>query len=86
MFTQRHYIKVAATIKATADRIHDENDIERGAQLRGVRRTAAHFAEMFADDNPRFDQRRFLTACGYGAQPTLDEIDRDYRDGEWEGL
>jgi hypothetical protein len=31
-----------------------------------VRAMAADFAQMFAEDNPRFDSARFATACGLG--------------------
>ena len=41
--------------------------ISRKAQLRAVRRTAAHLADALGKDNARFDAGRFLTACGYGA-------------------
>jgi hypothetical protein len=37
------------------------------AQLRGVRRAAAHICDALAADNPRFDPTQFLKACGYGA-------------------
>jgi hypothetical protein len=45
-----------------------KNAIEhsRDVQLRGVRGAAARIAEFLMEDNPRFDVRRFLTACGYG--------------------
>jgi hypothetical protein len=52
--------------------------ISHKAQLRGVRRTAAHLADALGKDNPRFDAGRFLTACGYGpitmnpSDPALD--------------
>jgi hypothetical protein len=36
-------------------------------QLRGVRRVAAQLATVLAAENPKFNQQRFLTACGYGA-------------------
>ena len=62
--TRKDYELIAAAIVATRNRIgmteHDQVD-----QLRGVRRTAAHLAEALATDNPRFDQVRFLKACGY---------------------
>ena len=41
--------------------------ISHKAQLRGVRRAAAHLADALGKDNERFDAGRFLTACGYGA-------------------
>lgn len=73
--TRKDYINIAAAILATQTRIRNDargtSDMDaadaRDYQLRGVRRAAAHLAEFLADDNPRFDQGRFLTACGYGA-------------------
>lgn len=71
--TRKDYVNIAAAILATQTRIRNEHAIVAGAieergmeQLRGVRRTAAHLCEFLADDNPRFDKARFLTACGYG--------------------
>lgn len=78
--TRKDYVNIAAAIRATQDRVRSEfneesrggyiSDMERDegqAQLRGVRRAAAHLADTLSRDNPRFDVGRFLTACGYGA-------------------
>jgi hypothetical protein len=73
--TRKDYINIAAAIRATQERIkgdaernhRDRRDGGHLEQLRGVRRTAAHLADFLAEDNPRFDQARFLTACGYGS-------------------
>lgn len=71
--TRKDYVLIAAAVVATQDRIKTQHAIVAGAitdegkeQLRGVRRTAAHLCDALAKDNPTFDQRRFLTACGYG--------------------
>jgi len=56
------YYMVAAAIRATQDRIGEDS-----LQLRGVRRTACHISVAFAENNPNFDQVRFLKQCGYGA-------------------
>ena len=68
--TRKDYINIAAAILAAQARIKNNTPTtgpERGAQLRGVRRAAAHLADFLAQDNPRFDKGRFLTECGYGA-------------------
>ncbi len=36
-------------------------------KLAGVRKAAAHLCVALAENNERFDQYRFLKACGYGA-------------------
>lgn len=76
---RKDYINAAAAaVVAAQTRIRNEpipadvdpqlHIIKRDAQLRGVRRTAAHLADFFADDNPTgFDVQLFLTNCGYGA-------------------
>jgi hypothetical protein len=80
--TRKDYINIAAAIRATQARINadfeqrlrkrfeqngwEQLDNDKQEQLRGVRRAAAHLADFLADDNPRFDQGRFLTECGYG--------------------
>jgi len=67
----KYYSMVAAAIRATQDRIEGEKvngDLAQSRnQLRGVRRTATHISETFAENNPNFDQVRFLKQCGYGA-------------------
>jgi hypothetical protein len=69
--TRKDYQLIAKAISDTQSRIHglceaaDDTPIE--AQLRGVRRAAAHLADALAQDNPAFKAATFLTACGYGA-------------------
>lgn len=46
--TRRDYIKVAAIIKARGADVDLAND----------------FADLFEEDNERFDRERFLAACG----------------------
>ena len=80
--TRKDYINIAAAILATQTRIKAEYEgLDRMGRAMhfatvGVRRTAEHLAEFLADDNPRFDKARFLTACGYGASVprSVDEI------------
>ncbi len=64
----KYYSMVAAAIRATQERIFGNGGNEHTLeQLRGVRRTACHISQAFAENNPNFDQVRFLKQCGYGA-------------------
>ncbi len=53
----RHYATIAAVIKGRIEPVPDGH------------LTSKHVAEIFAQElaatNPRFDRRRFLTACGF---------------------
>jgi hypothetical protein len=65
------YDKIAAAIVLTQERINTSNGAwmtqqMKEAQLRGVRRAAAHLTDALKDE-PGFDPTRFLSACGYGA-------------------
>jgi hypothetical protein len=51
MSTRKHFIAVAATVSAIADK----NERQKQAEFQ---------AQIFAADNPRFDKGRFLSACG----------------------
>ncbi len=67
--TTKYYSMVAAAIRAADARI-DATKIQGSTyaeQHRGVRRAATHISEAFAENNPNFDQVRFLKQCGYGA-------------------
>jgi hypothetical protein len=70
--TRRDFIMLSTALRAAHARINDDQSLnndnyERTAQLRGVRRAAAAIADAITKDNPTFDARRFLTDCGYGA-------------------
>ena len=56
--SKRHYEQIAATFKARADA---EDDSARGA----MRWLARDLAQLFKKDNERFDESRFLKACGF---------------------
>lgn len=60
--TRKDYELIAAVKQTKAN-----TSISEQEQNRGVRRTAAMLADFLADENPRFDAQRFLTACGFGA-------------------
>ena len=53
-WSQRDYVMAAGVVSAT------------GGDYATREEMAVRFAAVFADDNPRFDQGRFLTACGFG--------------------
>ena len=57
MFERRHYEKVAEVLAGTKPSGLDGN---ARWQLQVVR-----FAEMFEADDPRFDGKRFASACGW---------------------
>jgi hypothetical protein len=54
-FCRRHYEAIADVLDG-----FDED----GACQFGVECTADALAALFAEDNPRFDNQRFRTACG----------------------
>jgi len=51
MFTRRHYVMTANTIKKNRNKAWKK-------------RTATAFATMYKKDNKRFDKVRFFVACG----------------------
>ena len=54
MMTRKHYRNVAEIIKA----------FPHGSTEASQAKLAQEFAEMFGEDNPRFDRARFYIACG----------------------
>lgn len=59
--SRKHYVAIAAMIRRRVDA-----DATVGGHSI-TREIAEGLADVFADDNPRFDRARFLTACGIGA-------------------
>ena len=57
-FTKQHYIAVAKAIQEVAKEMDD------AAAESALSRLAMRLADIFKDDNPRFDKGYFLTACG----------------------
>ena len=51
MFTRQHYIAIAKSISTIAN-----------LEVRGL--IASQFVGIFSRDNFRFDEAKFLTACG----------------------
>jgi hypothetical protein len=68
--TKKHLIAVAAILAMRIDaceKLLDE-DISGADEIRGYlyayQQVARDLADIAAEDNPRFDRDRFLTACG----------------------
>ena len=57
MMTRKDYV-------ATADILETLVATVEGDALNAVFDAADEFAQMFANDNPRFDRTRFVNACG----------------------
>ena len=56
--TRKDYILIAAALNSVRPHNHDFSDVVKcDAHAHAV-------AEALAQDNPRFDRARFLTACG----------------------
>lgn len=63
--TRKDYILIAKAIRDASEETRavfgpDAHEV-------GTRKVADYIADALAQDNPRFDAQRFLTACGYGA-------------------
>lgn len=56
--SRKDYVAIAAAIKKFTDIYDDEVSKE---VVTGV---SHNIANVFSDDNPRFDRSRFLQACG----------------------
>ena len=57
MMTRKHYVAVAEIIKA----------FPHGSPTASQAKLIEAFADMFAQDNPRFDRGVFVEACGGNA-------------------
>jgi hypothetical protein len=58
MFQKRHYEAIAGAVR----RAHIELDCDL-AYTDAIRCVANHLACVFRENNPRFDEARFLDAC-----------------------
>lgn len=69
MMSRRHYDLVAACVKqqrTECGRIFGESNREAARQ--GIRMVAEAFALEASLDNPRFDRKRFMAACGFNTE------------------
>ena len=57
MMTKQHFIRAAEIVKS----VHEHNTPTQNAIAAIV---AEKFCNLFKEYNPRFDQQRFLVACG----------------------
>lgn len=68
--TRKDFLLISGAVAATKQRIETDNKLtpeEAVAQLRGVRRTAAHLADaLLGEHGDRFDVSRFFDDCGFG--------------------
>jgi hypothetical protein len=63
--SKKHFIAIAATIRSQID---SESHLIAGprktVRLETIAESANRLADVFANENPRFDRARFLAACG----------------------
>ena len=60
-FTRQHYQAIASIIRAE---LTPHGIINSDHTNLPLTRLAENLAEYFAKDNPRFDHKKFLSACG----------------------
>jgi hypothetical protein len=61
MFTKRHYERIARTVAETGGKYEAT---VAGAAVDATREyIAKELADLFAEDNPRFNRKMFLAAC-----------------------
>jgi hypothetical protein len=64
--TRKHFETIAAAIKAQATTARNcYPPQERNATLDALGGVADTIADACRQDNPRFDRRRFMEACGF---------------------
>ena len=63
--TRKHFETIAAAIKAHATMARHYPTQERNATLDALGGVADTIADACRQDNPRFDRRRFMEACGF---------------------
>ena len=62
MFTRQHYKAIANIIEKHTDEINDE--VHNHYMIVPRNTLINELADYFAQDNPLFDQDKFLKACG----------------------
>ena len=60
MFTQKHYIALADILNRTAE--GDDGVITKGNCCAVI---AGRLCKLFKEDNPKFNENKFLEACGF---------------------
>jgi len=80
--TKKHYIAISEIVKGTAQ--HDTKYTEQ--TIKAFKILTYQLADYFATDNPKFNRKMFLTACGIETRPTCKdhpETQLHKRDNEW---
>jgi hypothetical protein len=72
MFTQQHYIAVAAIIKAEREKLSDDFP-ESAAKHEQINQLQLAFIRKFEADNPKFNKLIFIGACGEQPEPAESE-------------
>lgn len=62
-YTKKDYILVASVIHR-AGFIEDKNQVKNQAKKDALRLVAYNFIGEFRNNNPKFDEDKFLSACG----------------------
>jgi hypothetical protein len=57
-FTRQHYVRIAQALRQAQESVAE-------AGLPVIKNLADELANMFTEDNPRFDRSRFMAACGF---------------------
>ena len=66
MLTRTHYIKIADVINDAVNICHQAGDIETIQFIH--ERIVNELGDVFELDNPNFDYKRFVSACGVKEQ------------------
>lgn len=62
--TRKHYVMIAQAFADAGLMAELQGDIlETNARHEGIKQAAEYVASALSRDNPRFDRKRFLTAC-----------------------
>lgn len=61
---KKHFEAIAAILKAKADQYRNSSYPDAYDRFAAVDAIADDLAEYFASQNPRFDELKFLQACG----------------------
>ena len=67
--TRKDYVNITTSISVLmegshARRVYSCGDDHAAIYQAGIKDSARLLCKVFAEDNPRFDESRFLTACG----------------------
>lgn len=63
-FSKRHYEIVASVLAEEVEQSLGYITSDSGVYYDAINSTAGKFIRIFAEDNPAFDEIRFLQACG----------------------